>query len=291
MEQFKGMIRKGIGGFYDVEAADAVYICRARGILRKEGITPLAGDSVMISVENGSAVIDEVLPRKNSLVRPPVANLDLLFLVLSMADPAPNLPVADKMLVIAEDKGIEPVIILTKCDLASPNEIADLYRKAGFTVLVKGECGDLAEKIGKMMPGKIAAFAGNSGAGKSTLLNLLDPSLGLPTAEISKKLGRGRHTTRQVELYPFCGGYLADSPGFSELSPQKYEPISAENLPFCFREFLPHIDHCRFTGCSHTCEKGCAILAAMEKGEIAPSRHESYCRLYEEAKEQKSWEK
>ncbi|MBQ3068702.1 MAG: ribosome small subunit-dependent GTPase A [Clostridia bacterium] len=288
-----GLILQGIGGFYYVEAAEGVYECRARGSLRKLGVTPMAGDRVRITVQDdGKGVLEEVLPRKNSLIRPPVANVDVLVMIISVTDPEPSLPVIDRMLAVAEHKGIEPLLVFNKTDLRSSEALEALYRRAGFYVLsVRAIEPQTLEPLKALLRGKICAFAGNSGVGKSSVINVLDPTLCLEVGETSKKLGRGRHTTRSACLYPQeGGGYLADTPGFSSLDAQRLEHIDKDELAECFREFVPFLGDCRFTSCSHTVEKGCAVRAAVEDGTIAVSRHESYMALYAEAKEWKEWE-
>lgn len=289
----QGRILKATGGFYYVLSDAVLYECRARGLFRKNGVSPLVGDWVEIE-ETGEekGYVTRILDRKNSLIRPPLANLDQLFLVVSVADPQPNLLVLDKLIAIAEHKKIELFLIVTKTDLGEWETLAALYEKAGFQVFCTGldQDSDLA-MLRRSMEGKISAFCGNSGVGKSSLLNRIDSRLDLSTAQISQKLGRGRHTTRHVQLYPVSGGgYIADTPGFSSMDLERYEVILKEQLQYCFREFGPHLNQCRFTGCSHTKEKGCAVLAAMKEGEIASSRHDSYCTLYEAAKNIKEWE-
>lgn len=289
----QGRILKATGGFYYVLSDAVLYECRARGLFRKTGVSPLVGDWVEIE-ETGEekGYVTRILDRKNSLIRPSLANLDQLFLVVSVADPQPNLLVLDKLIAIAEHKKIEPLLIVTKTDLGEWETLAALYEKAGFQVFCTGldQDSDLA-MLRRSMEGKISAFCGNSGVGKSSLLNRIDSRLDLSTAQISQKLGRGRHTTRHVQLYPVSGGgYIADTPGFSSMDLERYEVILKEQLQYCFREFGPHLNQCRFTGCSHTKEKGCAVLAAMKEGEIASSRHDSYCTLYEAAKNIKEWE-
>ncbi len=289
----EGLILQGIGGFYYVEAADGVYECRARGSLRNLGVTPFAGDRVTVTVdEAGKGVLEAVQERKNSLIRPPVANLDMLVLVISMTDPEPSLPVIDRMLAVCEYKGIEPIMVFNKTDLVSSADLEELYGKAGYTVLsVCAHTPQTLEPLKELLKGKVCAFAGNSGVGKSSVINVLDPTLALAVGETSKKLGRGRHTTRSACLYPQeGGGYLVDTPGFSSLDAQRLEHIDKEELGFCFREFQPFLSDCRFTSCSHTVEKGCRVRQALEDGEIAASRHESYVALYHEAKDWKEWE-
>lgn len=289
----QGKIVKGIGGFYYVETESGLYECRARGVFRKQGRTPLVGDIVQIQAQPElKGTVQEILPRKNALVRPPLANLDQLFLVASLAEPAPNLLLLDKLIAIAERGGIEPVIVLTKCDLDDPEELRATYEKAGFAVYcVDNGSGKGADDVRAALRGKTSAFCGNSGVGKSSLLNRIDSRLGLPTGEISGKLGRGRHTTRHVELYPVEGGYVADTPGFSSLDMERCEMIRKEELADCFREMRPYQYGCQFTGCAHVREKGCAVLAAVQRGEIPASRHASYQALYEQAKNIKEWER
>ena len=289
----QGRILKATGGFYYVLSGAVLYECRARGLFRKNGVSPLVGDWVEIEESAGEkGYITQILNRKNSLIRPPLANLDQLFLVVSVADPQPNLLVLDKLIAIAEYKKIEPLLIVTKTDLGEWESLASLYQKAGFQVFCTGLDSDSdLEPLRRAMEGKISAFCGNSGVGKSSLLNRLDSRLDLSTAQISQKLGRGRHTTRHVQLYPVSnGGYIADTPGFSSLDLERYEVILKDQLQYCFREFEPYWNQCRFTGCSHTKESGYALLAALEKGEISPSRHASYCTLYEAAKNIREWE-
>ena len=242
-----GKIIKGIGGFYYVQCGSEVYECKAKGIFRKKRITLLVGDNVSISVnENAENTVDEVYERKNSFVRPPVSNIDILAIVVSTCSPNPNYLVIDKLISIAEDKNIEPVLIVTKTDLQSGDNITEIYRSAGFNVFKSTE----TDKIKEFLSGKVTTFTGNSGVGKSTLLNSMDETLKLSTGEISEKLGRGRHTTRHAELYKVDNCIIADTPGFSSLDLEKCEFVSKENLPFCFREFRPYLNKCRFTSCN-----------------------------------------
>lgn len=289
----KGILLKGIGGFYSVEAADAVYVCKARGVFRKKHMTPLAGDSVQITVHDGDAenTIDAILPRKNELRRPPVANIDQLLIVASTTAPKPSPFVIDKLIAIAEQKQIEPIVVFTKCDLEPEDALADIYRNAGFVCIsVSNKTGAGVAEVKTLLQGKITALTGNTGVGKTSLLNALDSSLCLATGEISDKLGRGRHTTRQAELFKTCGGYIVDTPGFSALELDKTERIRKEDLAACFREFRPYLGACKFSTCSHTCDKGCKILEAVADGKISRSRHNSYVELYNDAKELKEWE-
>lgn len=289
----KGILLKGIGGFYSVEAADAVYVCKARGVFRKKHMTPLAGDSVQITVHDGDAenTIDAILPRKNELRRPPVANIDQLLIVASATAPKPVPFVIDKLIAIAEQKQIEPIVVFTKCDLENADTLAQIYQNAGFTCrTVSNKTGVGVDAVKTLLQGKITAFTGNSGVGKTSLLNALDTNLSLATGEISDKLGRGRHTTRQAELFKTCGGYIVDTPGFSALELDKADCIRKEDLASCFREFRPYLGTCKFSTCSHTCDKGCKVLEAVERGEISRSRHNSYVELYNAVKDLKEWE-
>ncbi|MGN0613315.1 MAG: ribosome small subunit-dependent GTPase A [Porcipelethomonas sp.] len=283
-----GIIVKSIGGLYFTESSDNIYECKARGIFRKEGISPSVGDNVKF--EDG--VITEILPRKNYIIRPPLANLDRLIFVVSAAEPSPNLLLLDKFIAVAEYENIEPVIVITKIDLESCENILDIYTRAGIGVyVIDYNDKDPAEKIRLLLKDKISAFTGNSGVGKSTLLNEVCGDFNISTGEISKKLGRGRHTTRHSELYRLpWGGYIADTPGFSTFETNKYNIIRKEELADCFREFRSFAGKCRFRDCSHTKEKGCSILEAVEQGIIPESRHESYCCMYEEAKQIREWE-
>ena len=287
-----GIILQSIGGFYYVETADAVYECKARGAFRKEGITPLSGDRVTVSVQgDGVGVLEEILESRNRLLRPPVANLDCLAIVVSVTDPKPNLFLLDKMIALAEDNAIEPIVVITKSDLDDTAMLEAVYRQAGFPLfVVTNTDAESVIPLKAFLKGKITAFTGNSGVGKSSLLNLIDPALHRETGEISKKLGRGRHTTRSVVLFPWSdGGYLADTPGFSALDLERTQPIDKERLFDCFREFSPYFGACRFTGCSHIHEPDCAVRAAVKAGEISPSRYESYVNLYKEAEQRKPW--
>lgn len=291
MKQIQGTIIKGIGGFYYIEAANTVYECKARGVFRKEKTTPLAGDRVIISVnDNAENTIDEILERKNYLIRPPVANIDNLIIVASTVEPKPSALVIDKLIAVAEYKGIEPVLIISKSDLASAKELLEIYATTGIKAIpISNETGDGVDEVKELIKNKISAFTGNSGVGKTSLLNNLDSSLSLKTSQISQKLGRGRHTTRQAELFSVCGGYIIDTPGFSSFELDKSNPIMKEDLPYCFREFKPYIDKCKFTSCTHTCDKGCAVIEAVNNGEISASRHNSYIQLYNSVKDIKEW--
>ncbi len=272
--------------------------CAARGLFRQNGISPSAGDIVeVISQENHEPLISRILPRRNYLVRPPLANLDGIVFVISCADPAPNRFILDKLIAIADSKSIEPMIAFTKCDLEQAEELAHIYSGIGITVcMVNNLTGEGAESVREFINGRVTAFIGNSGVGKSSLMNTLFPQLSLETAVISKKLGRGKHTTRQAQLYrlseldPAMTGYSADTPGFSTVDTERYCRIPAGELDNSFREFAKYAEKCRFADCAHIKEKDCAVRAAAESGEIARSRYESYLRMHEEASRINDWE-
>lgn len=287
-----GLIMKGIGGFYYVETADGIFECKAKGKFRKERIVPLAGDRVKITVRDGEEnTIDEIFERKNCLKRPPVANIDTLMIVVSVADPAPNTLVIDKMTVLAEKNRIEPVIVITKTDLGFFDELMDIYEKTGYRVIaVSGKTGVGVDEVKAVLKNRLTAFTGNSGVGKSTLINAVCPELSLETNEISTKLGRGRHTTRQAEIFHVAGGLVIDTAGFSSLDFQGEDIILKDDLQYYFPEFDRFLGQCRFVSCSHTGDKGCKILKAVEKGEISRSRYDSYMALYNEVKDIKEWQ-
>ncbi len=287
-----GIIVKALSGFYYVSTDNAVIECHARGLFRKNSDSPLVGDSVNIEIlADGTGVVKEILPRKNFLIRPPIANVDKIFIVSSYTTPAPNTLVIDSMTAIAEDKGITPIIVFNKCDMGNFDDIASVYRNSGFTVFVVSAAEGIGmDELKAELSDSVSVFAGNTGVGKSSILNAVFSDLSLKTGEVSEKLGRGRHTTRHVELYPVAGGYVADTPGFSSLDIEESELIYKENLQFAFKEFEQYIGECKFTSCTHTGEKGCAVLAALERGDIAQSRYESYKHLYTELSKYKEWE-
>ncbi len=283
---------KSIGGFYYVRSEDKEYECKARGSFRKKGSSPVAGDRVEISVpDEGYCAIEQILPRKNKLKRPALANIDALVIVCSTVDPQPNFTVIDKMTAAAVNNGMTPVLAVSKNDIKNGDEVCEIYRKSGIIVF---QCSpddkSGTDALRDYLKGKVSAFTGNSGVGKSTLLNMLFPSLELATGQISEKLGRGRHTTRVVELFELDGCFVADTPGFSTVDLQRYEMIDKEQLQYCFPEFEKYLGQCRFTSCAHTCEKGCKILEAVQNGEIAESRHKSYVQMYNEVKDIKHWQ-
>ncbi|MBQ9958921.1 MAG: ribosome small subunit-dependent GTPase A, partial [Oscillospiraceae bacterium] len=283
-DHLRGIILKGIGGFYYVHTEEGVLECKAKGLFRKQGITPLAGDRVQTQQSGGGLVISEIEARKNHFNRPPIANVDNFFLVVSAVEPLPNILVIDRLTLLCEKRGIRPTILLSKTDLAPAPQIHEIYSAAGYEVIeIMADEAAAVQRVKELCKDKLSVFSGNTGVGKSTFLNKLYPELELATNAISKKLGRGKHTTRAVELYAFEGGWLADTPGFSALDFERLERTDKKELAPLFPEFRPHTENCYFTGCSHTVEKGCAVLQALADGHIHPSRHESYCYLYKEA--------
>ena len=289
---FDGVILKGIGGFYYVKTADGVFECKAKGKFRKEKITPLAGDKVSVSIRNDEEnTIDEIFERKNFLIRPPVANIDKLFIVVSAAKPRPNTVIIDKMTVLAEKNNITPVIVITKTDLASHRELKEIYESTGYNVYSFSiEDNSEIDGIKAELKGCLSAFTGNSGVGKSTLINALNGELRLETGEISDKLGRGRHTTRQAEIFEVGEGLVIDTAGFSSIDFVTDNRIYPEELQYYFKEFSEHIDRCRFTGCRHLGDKGCKICELVDNGDISQSRHESYKTILSEIKDNKKWD-
>lgn len=289
-----GVICKALSGFYYVSDPEGGTVaCRARGKFRHKHITPLVGDRVEVTLlPDGSGMVDEILPRRNAFSRPAVANIDQLVIVASGAVPVTDPFLIDRAAALAESRDCQPVVVFNKCDLDPAEELSGLYRRAGFpTLLASAVTGQGIEDLRAVLDGKVSAFTGNTGVGKSSLLNALQPGLALAVGEISEKLGRGRHTTRHVELLRLrSGGIIADTPGFSSLECDPAELGPKEALAAAFREFRPYLDGCRFVGCAHVKEKGCAVRAAVKAGLIAKSRHQSYVRLYEQVKELKAWE-
>lgn len=290
----QGRILKGIGGFYYVETSEGIFECKAKGKFRKERIVPLAGDRVEITLRDSQEnTIDSILERKNKLIRPPVANIDKLMIIVSVSSPAPNTLIIDKLTVIAERAGIEPVIVITKSDLEEEKakELYDIYSSTGYrTYMFSSEDKRNIDKIRAEFSGCLTALTGNSGAGKSTLLNCVDPKLDLPTGEISNKLGRGRHTTRQAEIFHVADGLVIDSAGFSSIEFTGENIFLANELQFAFNEFSEFLPYCKFNGCSHINTKKCAVIEAVNNGQISQSRYESYTAMYDELKNIKSWQ-
>lgn len=285
------VILKSIGGFYYVKSGDEVIECKAKGKFRSLSLSPVAGDIVDTEFDGSTNVITKIYPRKNKFIRPPFANLDLLVLVISTVDPAPNYLVIDKMCAIAENKDVQVIMVITKTDMAEYENIRSVYAKAGFKVFYTGTDDDgQLEEIRREMQGKLCVFSGNSGVGKSTLLNKLFPHLSLETGITSKKLGRGKHTTRRVEIFETDGCMVADTPGFSSVELVDDNFISKDDLQYAFVEFAPYLGSCKFADCRHINEIGCAVKGAVDRGEIPQSRYESYKALYDRQKNIKEWE-
>ena len=287
-----GRILRSLSGFYDVQTPEALVTCRARGILRKEGNSPLTGDIVEITVEKGRGMVERILPRQNWFVRPAVANVDALVIFAANANPITEPFLIDRVSAIAGDREVKVIICINKCDLDPAVDLERIYRNAGFSVIMtSAETGEGIEELRSLIKGKLTAFTGNSGVGKSSILNRLCPELALPTGEVSEKLGRGRHTTRHVELYRLeADTYVADTPGFSSFDTDQMEVILKENLQYAFPDFGPYIGKCQFHDCSHRKEPGCAVTAALAAGDIEPTRYDSYLRLYEKSSQIKLWE-
>lgn len=287
-----GRIIRSLSGFYEVQTSSGPVTCRARGILRKERVTPLTGDLCEISREKGKGMVERILPRKNSFIRPAVANLDALVVFAANVNPVTEPFLIDRVAAIAGNQEVPVILCINKCDLDPALDLERVYRAAGFRVIVtSAETGQGVEELRQAVRGKLTAFTGNSGVGKSSILNRLCPELALETGEVSEKLGRGRHTTRHVELYAIGEDtYIADTPGFSSFDTDQMDVILKENLQYAFPDFGPYIGKCQFADCAHLKEPGCAVRQALETGNIQPSRYDSYCRLYEKAKEVKTWE-
>lgn len=288
-----GRIRKALSGFYDVDTPEGVLVCKARGKFRKEGVSPLVGDRVECTpLGKGEGIVETILPRRNSFERPAVANIDQLVIVASEAIPRTEPYLIDRMTAIAALKGCEVLVCVNKCDLASGEELCSYYTRAGYPALrVSAETGEGLDALRERIADRLSAFTGNSGVGKSSILNALDPSYHLKVGEVSQALGRGRHTTRHVELYAIAGGAeIIDTPGFSSFDTEGLSLELKRRLPEAFPDFAPYLGQCRFVGCSHTKEQGCAVLAALREGRLVRQRHESYLRLYEELKNIREWD-
>ena len=291
-DRITGRILRSISGFYDVQTSQGLVSCRARGVLRKEGNSPLTGDLVEISLENGKGMVEKILPRANSFIRPAVANMDALVVFAANVNPVTEPFLIDRVAAIAGDQGVPVYLCVNKCDLDPADSLVRIYERAGFRVIcASAETGEGVDELRELICGKFTAFTGNSGVGKSSMLNRLCPELALPTGEVSQKLGRGRHTTRHVELYQLGENtYVADTPGFSSFDTDQMEVMLKENLQYAFADFAPHLGKCQFHDCSHRKEPGCAVTQAVKDGLIEPTRYSSYLRLYEKASQVKLWE-
>ena len=287
-----GRIVRSISGFYDVQIPGKLVSCRARGILRKTGESPLTGDMVEITLEKGKGMVERILPRRNSFVRPAVANIDALVVFAANVNPVTEPFLIDRVAAIAGDQEVPVILCVNKCDLDPAAQLVRIYTHAGFPVIcTSAETGEGVDELREMIRGKLVAFTGNSGVGKSSILNRLSPELALATGEVSEKLGRGRHTTRHVELYDLGDNtYVMDTPGFSSFDTDQMDVILKENLQYAFPDFASFVGSCQFHDCSHRKEPGCAITAALAAGDIEPTRYDSYLKLYEKASQIKLWE-
>ena len=292
MKTQTGRIIRSLSGFYDVQTPEGIVTCRGRGSLRRNGESPLTGDIVEISAEKGKGMVEKILPRKNSFIRPAVANIDALVVFAANVNPITEPFLIDRVAAIAGDRDVPVYLCVNKCDLDPAVDLVKIYRNAGFTVIAaSAETGEGVEQLRDLIRGKLTAFTGNSGVGKSSMLNRLCPQLQLPTGEVSEKLGRGRHTTRHVELY--CleqDSYVADTPGFSSFDTDQMEVILKENLQYAFPDFGAYLGCCQFHDCTHRKEPGCAVRKAVEDGLVEETRYDSYLRLYEKASQIKQWE-
>ncbi len=291
-EKTTGRILRSLSGFYDVQTQQELITCRARGILRKTGNSPLTGDLVEITVERGKGMVEKILPRKNSFIRPAVSNIDALVVFAANVNPVTEPYLIDRVAAIAGDQEVPVILCVNKCDLDPAIDLVRIYENAGFTVIrTSAETGEGVEQLRHQIRGKLVAFTGNSGVGKSSILNRLAPELNLATGEVSEKLGRGRHTTRHVELYRLEGEtYVADTPGFSSFDTDQMDVILKENLQYAFPDFGPYIGRCRFDDCSHRKEPDCAVRTAFEEGKIEKTRYDSYLKLYEKSSQINLWE-
>ena len=292
MERQTGRIVRSLSGFYDVQIPGQVVTCRGRGSLRKEGQSPLTGDMVEITVERGKGMVEKILPRKNRFIRPAVANVDALVVFAANVNPVTEPYLIDRVAAIAGDQGVQVILCINKCDLDPAVDLNRIYRNAGFSVIqASAQTGEGVEELRKLLQGKLTAFTGNTGVGKSSMLNRLCPELALATGEVSEKLGRGRHTTRHVELYALDEQtFVADTPGFSSFDTDQMDVLLKENLQYAFTDFAPYIGQCQFHDCSHRREPGCVVRQAVEEGKLERSRYDSYLRLYEKACQIKPWE-
>lgn len=287
-----GRIIRSLSGFYDVQTGQGVVTCRGRGSLRRSGESPLTGDIVEISVDQGKGMVERILPRRNRFVRPAVANVDALVVFAANVNPVTEPFLIDRVAAIASDQDVPVYICVNKCDLDPGTDLVRIYRNAGFSVIqASAETGEGVEQLRTLISGKLTAFTGNTGVGKSSMLNALCPQLQLATGEVSEKLGRGRHTTRHVEL--FCLGedtFVADTPGFSSFDTEQMDVMLKENLQYSFPDLAPYLGQCQFHDCSHRREPGCRVRQAVEEGAVEQTRYESYLRLYEKAEQVKLWE-
>ena len=292
MKKMTGRIVRSLSGFYEVQTQDARITCRGRGGLRRNGETPLTGDRVEITVEHGKGMVERILPRKNCFIRPAVANVDALVIFAANVNPVTEPFLIDRVAAIAGDREVVVILCLNKCDLDPAVDLRRIYAHAGFPVIcASAQTGEGVEELRERIRGKVTAFTGNSGVGKSSILNRMCPELMLATGEVSEKLGRGRHTTRHVELYSLGEDtYVADTPGFSSFDTDQMEVLLKENLQYAFPDFGDYLGKCQFHDCTHRKEPGCCVRAGVERGDIEPTRYDSYLRLYDKASQIKEWE-
>jgi len=292
MEKQTGRIIRSLSGFYDVQTPNGVITCRGRGVLRKKGESPLTGDMVEITAEHGKGMVERLLPRKNRFIRPAVANVDALVVFAANVNPVTEPFLIDRVAAIAGDQEVPVYICVNKCDLDPAVDLVRIYQNAGFPVIrASAETGEGVDELRQLLRGKLTAFTGNTGVGKSSMLNALCPQLALATGAVSEKLGRGRHTTRHVQLY--CLGedtYVADTPGFSSFDTEQMDVLLKENLQYTFPDFGEFLGNCQFHDCSHRAEPGCCVRTAVDCGKIEKTRYDSYLRLYEKAEQVKLWE-
>ena len=286
-----GRIVRSLSGFYQVAYPGGEVTCRARGILRRDR-PPLTGDMVSFSRQGRQGTVEAILPRRNEFVRPAVANIDALVVFAANVNPVTEPYLIDRVAAIAGSRGVPVILCVNKTDLDPAEKLCAIYRHAGFPVVrTSAATGEGVEALRELLRGKLTAFTGNSGVGKSSVLNALCPSLALPTGEVSEKLGRGRHTTRHVELYRLGEDtYVADTPGFSAFDTERMELTDKEGLQYAFPDFAPYLGRCQFRDCTHRSEPGCCLRAALEAGAVEPTRYESYLRLYAQADQIKPWE-
>ena len=291
-QRVSGRILRSLSGFYEVQTSDGSVTCRGRGSLRKGHEIPLTGDMVEISVEGGKGMVEKILPRRNRFIRPAVANVDALVVFAANTNPVTEPYLIDRVAAIAGDQGVQVILCINKCDLDPATDLVRIYENAGFSVIrASAETGEGVDQLRQLIRGKLTAFTGNTGVGKSSMLNRLCPELALATGEVSEKLGRGRHTTRHVELYKLDEDtYVADTPGFASFDTEQMDVILKENLQYAFPDFGEYLGQCQFHDCSHRKEPGCCVRQAVEEGKIEGSRYDSYLRLYEIASQIKTWE-
>lgn len=290
----EGTILKALSGFYYVAWEDKLITCRGRGKHRHAKLSPLVGDRVNFTLTSETeGALDEISPRHNQFKRPSVANIDQLVLIVSEAIPKTDPFLIDRITSIAASRDCHVIIVVNKCDLAEGDQLYQIYHQSGFTTLkTSAETGQGLLELKKLLKNKVSAFTGNSGVGKSSILNAMEPDMSLATGEVSEKLGRGRHTTRHIELYPLVGGgFVADTPGFSAFEEDKFEIRRKEELAETFLDFRPYLEDCEFKDCAHIKERGCALISAIQNEKVFQSRHDSYVRLYEQAKQIKDWER